>query len=176
MSVPSLDDPSLDWRPMAQWAPLPPRIWRGWLRDTGSLTLRLQRLSAGDFSVEVLAESWVRGRPESLLQLLPAAFHGQRLWSRKVVLKGHGVPWVVAHTLVPQGSLDSPLRQVRTLHNRPLGAFLFRHPQLQRQRVVCAPSPVGWGRCSVFQLFGRPILVAEFFLPELARQPAVART
>lgn len=91
----------------------------------------------------------------------------QRMWSRKVVLVGRDTPWVLAHTLVPQASLRSPLGQVKMLNSRPLGAFLFAHPGLHRSRMDIASTGESWGRCSLFELFDRPIVVAEFFLPAL---------
>ncbi len=89
------------------------------------------------------------------------------MWSRKVILSGNDLPWVLAHTLVPQVSLMSPLGQVKNLRNKPLGAFLFSHPGLSRSRLDIAPVGEFWGRCSLFELYLRPILVAEFFLPAL---------
>ncbi|MFM1897706.1 MAG: hypothetical protein RLZZ385_2780 [Pseudomonadota bacterium] len=171
MAVPvsSIDDPALRWQALEAWFPRPPGPWRRWLLDEGSLTRSLQQLSKGDFRVMLVDEGWTRCRTAALLDLLEPPYRNQRMWSRKVVLVGCGQPWVAAHTLVPQGSLDSPLQQVKKLRSRPLGAFLFRHPRLCRSRMLVAPTPAGWGRCSVFRLFDRPILVAEYFLPDLIR-------
>ena len=75
------------------------------------------------------------------------------------------------------------------LGNRPLGAFLFADPGMQRGPVELAcirkgqamfseaslglnqkPAEV-WGRRSVFRVGGKPLLVAELFLPAVERVP-----
>ena len=163
----SIDDPMLRWKPLPAWYPGPAAVWRDWLLGQGSLTRNLQQLSHGQFRVEVLEEGWTHCRPARLRGLLDEPLSAQRMWSRKVVLMGQGRPWVTAHTLLPQDSMNSPLKQVRKLRSRPLGAFLFKHPHLRRSRLLIARTPQGWGRCSVFELFDKPILVAEYFLPAL---------
>lgn len=89
------------------------------------------------------------------------------MWSRKVVLLGRGQPWVTAHTLVPASSLRGSLRRLRYLDEQPLGQFLFRQPSLRRGQLELAPTGEGWGRRSLFYVEGKPLLVAEFFLPAL---------
>lgn len=69
--------------------------------------------------------------------------------------------------------------------NRPLGAFLFSHPDLQRgdievTQLAYSTPPLNllpqdencqrestWGRRSLFRLQGRPVLVSEIFLQSL---------
>lgn len=166
--IPSITDPALHWRPIHRWfQSAPVQAWKDWLLDPGSLTARLQRHSHGKFKVEVTEECWWQGAAPYLTELLGPVTARQRMWSRKVVLLGNGQPWVTAHTLVPMSSLRGPLARIRKLNSRPLGAFLFSHPDLQRPVMHIVPFESGWGRCSVFTLRGTPILVAEFFLADL---------
>jgi len=165
--VPAISDPELVWKNSRQFFPQPLPEWRHWLLDPGSLTESLIDHSNGRFAVKVVAESWWQGSSPYLIKMLGPRIARQRMWSRKVVLLGNGTPWVLAHTLVPQVSLMSKLGQVKTLKTKPLGAFLFSHPELRRSSLDVTPVGDGWGRCSVFELFLHPILVAEFFLPTL---------
>jgi chorismate lyase len=160
-------DSALDWKAPGQCFPRPDAPWMQWLLDPGSLTKRLVALSEGRFQVEVLGQYWSRQHSRDLLQYFGPSVADQLMWSRQVVLKGQGVPWVSAHSLIPYSSLQGPLRRLCKLQNKPLGAFLFRHPTLVRDRLEIAKAGEGWGRRSMFHLFGKPLLVAEFFLPAL---------
>tara|TARA_R100000093_G_scaffold70585_2_gene44084 strand:- start:635 stop:964 length:330 start_codon:yes stop_codon:yes gene_type:complete len=98
---------------------------------------------------------------------------------REVILMGKGEPWVFARSLLPLSSLKGRLRQLRHLNTRPLGGFLFRQPDLEREPMEISRLKPGqryvppslqrgetlWGRRSVFRLEGRPLLVSEVFLP-----------
>jgi chorismate--pyruvate lyase len=71
------------------------------------------------------------------------------------------------------------LRHLRKQDTRPLGAFLFSKPNLQRSSIAVAqisdnhayvPARLSqgqnlWGRRSVFYLDAKPLLVSEVFLP-----------
>lgn len=167
-TVPDIADPALQWRPLEHCCPKPGPEWRSWLLDPGSLTQVLIRKSEGDFRVEVIEEEWVTCDSAALEEYLGVAMAGEELWSRKVVLLGKGEPWVMAHTLVPRVSLDGPLKSILELSNKPLGEFLFSHPELIRTGLdIARVKTGGWGRRSCFYLFDNPILVAEYFLPRL---------
>jgi len=88
-------------------------------------------------------------------------------------LFGAGEQWVSAHTLIPEHSLVGPLAELLTLKEKPLGEYLFNHPELMRSAIdvtLCGGDT--WGRRSLFFLHGKPILVGEFFLPALFRAAA----
>lgn len=161
-------DSRLDWQTGEASNPGPSAEWRRWLLDSGSLTQLLKQKSGGNFRVQVGSEEWLtipnsqtRGRFGPL-----TASH--RFWSRKVVLIGNDAPWVLAHTLIPEYSLDSPLRQVLELNEKPLGEYLFSHPKLLRSGMDISRFAVdSWARRSLFYLFDKPIMVAEFFLPAI---------
>ncbi|MBT8146690.1 MAG: chorismate lyase [Gammaproteobacteria bacterium] len=172
MIVPDITDPSFGWKSCSQFFPQPPSEWRRWLLDPRSLTQILVRHSQGDFAVKLVEESWWQGKSPYLSRLLGDRLSSQRMWSRKVVLQGKGIPWVIAHTLVPQESLRGKLAQVKKLETKPLGAFLFSHSNLCRGKLDIVSTAAGWGRCSLFLLDWQPILVAEFFLPALISRNA----
>jgi chorismate lyase len=159
-------DALLPWRLFAQQWPRPTLEWCDWLLDPGSLTERLQMASQGTFKVQVLEEGWCYHKSGNRDPFTTVVAR-QMMWSRSVLLLGQGEPWVAAHSLIPVSSLRGSLRQLVKLRDRPLGGFLFKHPSLLR----CEPQIVNigdhWGRRSLFQLEGRPLLVAEFFLPAL---------
>ena len=103
---------------------------------------------------------------------------------REVILFGRDEPWVFARSILPLASLTGSLRHLRKQNNRPLGAFLFSQPQLQRSAIavarisrdhayvpldLAANQPL-WGRRSVFYLQRKPLLVSEVFLPAFIDQ------
>ncbi len=159
-----------------------PRGLSGWLLDTASLTLRLQRLCPGKFQVQVLSQAWdAPGIDEArVLGMRPAGL----AIIRQVHLLCDGQPWVYARTVIPATSLRGKLQRLAKLGTRPLGGVLFADPGMQRGPVelarICreesvyqaatghlpqAPAEI-WGRRAVFRLSGRPLLVSEVFLPE----------
>lgn len=169
-------------RPDAGWrfrACRPDKRTLGWLADPGSLTARLSARAGGTFAVRVTRQAWAPPRLDERRALgLPA---GEWALVREVVLAGHGEDWVIARSVIPRTTLVGPNRRLRWLGNRPLGAFLFRDPTLQRTAVRIeqqrAPSHTNeasahfiWGRRSTFVLRGHPLLVAEYFLPALLRR------
>lgn len=94
------------------------------------------------------------------------------MWSRKVLLICGDIPWVYAHSLIPVSSLTGPLKQLRKLRDRPLGEFLFRDYRLKRQQLEVTHLDDVTGRRSLFYLHGKPLLVAEFYLPALLKADA----
>lgn len=168
-------------RPVAGWrfrAGRPDATTLRWLLDPGSLTARLMARAHGNFRVRVTRLAW--GRPTLAEATELAMPRSEWALIREVVLEGGGEPWVVARSVIPRTTLAGPNRRLRRLGSRPLGAFLFRDPTLRRRAVHIVMlenkgfiSTVGahtvWGRRSTFILRGRPLLVAEYFLPTLVR-------
>ncbi len=168
IATPDISDPLFNWLSPDRLDRSPSDDWKQWLFDSSSLTQLLIQKSKQDFSVEVVAEGWVvLSRVEVRGKFGPVSAD-HRFWSRKVILLGHNKPWVLAHTLVPEHSFLSPLKQVQDLNEKPLGEYLFSHPDLVRSGMDITPfAGDSWGRRSLFYLFGKPLMVAEFFLPSL---------
>lgn len=167
---PSLSNPELLWRSWAELESKPDSIWSDWLLAPGSLTQLLKEKSENQFEVRVTSEEWTSFSSTGLRGLFGPLDDSHRFWSRKVILRGKGEDWVMAHTLVPEHSLFSPLSKILKLKNKPLGEYLFSHPQLLRLSFeLSAVADDCWGRRSLFFLHGKPIMVAEFFLPQLVQ-------
>ncbi|MDD3884476.1 MAG: chorismate lyase [Gallionella sp.] len=157
----------------------PPALFP-WLRDRGSLTLRIQQ-RCNEFAVRPVREGMARiALDESaVLGIAPQ----QRAWSREVFLLADGVPVVFAHSACAASDLRGPWAALRNLGSKPLGALLFAHPLVQRlplhfkalsphhplyrsaTKGVQNPPRRLWARRSRFTLHGAPLLVTEVFLP-----------
>jgi chorismate lyase len=162
-------DAGLGWRQARQYWPQPGGQCAGWLGATGSLTKRLQSISEGTFNVHVISEGWVY-RTVTGSGLSGSVSTKQMMWSRQVVLQGLGENWVAAHSLIPISSVKGRQRRLLHLGNKPLGGFLFKQSSLRRgEPEICLIDKV-WGRRILFFLQERPLLVAEFFLPDLIRR------
>lgn len=173
--VPDIAVINYDWQPLEAHKPGPSDSVRRWLQDQGSLTRQLIALSGNEFQVRLETEAWITLDSTNLRSQFGPVPQSHRFWSRKVTLLGRGEQWVAAHTLIPEHSFCSPLQQVLNLQNKPLGEFLFSHPGLVRSDMDFTPADEqGWGRRSLFFLFQKPVMVAEFFLPALLH--AIERT
>ncbi|WP_125016323.1 chorismate--pyruvate lyase family protein [Aestuariirhabdus litorea] len=169
------------WRPQSQMLKSDlPEPWREWLLDRGSLTQRLMRRYPGKFSVQLIRQQWARPTPSERRCL----GIGQREFAniREVLLLGDGVPRVFARSVLPHSTLVGPNRCLLRLNTKPLGAYLFSNPAMERGEIEIAPLPVNqlnahlpseyeeqvaWGRRSLFFLDHRPLSVCEVFLPSL---------
>ncbi len=152
-----------------------PRHWQRWLEDRGSLTRRLIAASGGDFRVEILRQ--FIGQPTFAEARAVRLGNRRRALIREVLLIGNGVPWVFARSVLPLATLTGRRRHLRHLDDRPLGQVLFSDNSMHRgpvevARIASATLPLAlpaarlWGRRSVFRLDGKPLLVAEIFLPD----------
>ncbi|WP_245932355.1 chorismate--pyruvate lyase family protein [Isoalcanivorax indicus] len=160
------------WQPLARVrAPAP---MADWLADTGSLTHRLRQL--GQFSVLPLRQRIAAPAPQEARLLQQPPRHAALI--REVCLHVDGVPVVYARSVLPLTSLTGANRVLGHMARRSLGAELFRRPRARRCAVWAATFPPGalpvaagdtpvWGRQSLFRKRGKPLLVAEVFLPAL---------
>jgi len=105
---------------------------------------------------------------------------------REVYLYCGDARMVYARSVIPLTTLTGKQRKLASLGSRPLGGLLFASPDMRREEVELAEFvhgapvfaratkdiPVGmgpiWGRRSIFRLAGKPLLVAEVFLPAIA--------
>jgi chorismate--pyruvate lyase len=145
-----------------------PEVFSDWLFDAGSLTERLKVFGGGSFDLTLLEETWLSSDSLGLRGKFGPISVGHNFWSRKVCLSCFGKPVVMAHTLVPQHGLVGKLKEILTLKEKPLGEYLFQEKNLLRSTFEVINYENGlWGRRSLFFLHRKPVLVAEFFLPEL---------
>ncbi len=153
---------------------------RDWLLEPGSLTRRLRARCGGGFHVQVLQQGLARPL-RSEAQALGRPLHELAL-IRQVHLCCDEATWVFARTVIPLRSLQGGLKRIDRLGSRPLGELLFSDPQMCRGEIEVAQLRPGhrlhplsaandstplWGRRSVFTLYTQPLLVSEFFLPQL---------
>lgn len=156
---------------------------RTWLFDDASLTSRLVASCAGKFRVEVLKQRYTRVQGnEARLLGIPLR---QYALLREVYLYCGSLRVVYARSIIPLETMTGKQRRLAHLGERPLGGFLFACPSMQRGQVQLAAIPSGdpvyeramqsqdsngeilWGRRSVFRLDGKPLIVAEIFLPTI---------
>jgi chorismate--pyruvate lyase len=188
MSIPS--DRRAGW--LAGTAPTLGREQKYWLTRPGALTAGLQRL--GRVRLRVLRE-----RAEGLCQgeawMLGLAPHSP-VWAREIVMSIDGVDSVLARSLTPLAASHAWWQGMRRLRSRPLADMLYADARISRSlfytrrldrwqplyralraglpAAACA-APALLARCSVFRRGGRPLSVAECFLPDFWSLAATRR-
>lgn len=149
-----------------------------WLFDVSSLTARMIELCGDNFSVHVISQRWQRLDSEEASAM--ALKNVRSALVRQVLLCCDNQPLVYARTVIPSTTIQGAQRRYANMGNRPLGAMLFADRTMRREAVQVSrlspkhkanqyadiDEPV-WGRRSVFRVAGKPILVSEYFLPEL---------
>ena len=154
-----------------------------WLRDHGSLTLRIQQ-RCNHFAVRPVRSGLARiAHGESaLLGMAPQ----QLAYSREVFLYADGRPVVFAHSTCATQHLRGTWAALGGLGNKPLGAMLFAHPLVERRplrfkalrsshllyrhaAMSADMPPKLWARRSLFYLHGALLLVTEVFLPGILK-------
>ncbi len=156
-----------------------PAEQRGWLLAEGSLTGHLRAICPGRFGLEVLRQGRHPAQPGEARALRMA--RGKPALLREVALHCDGRALVVARTVIPAATLRGKRQRLARMGSQPLGALLFSdrtahrgplqlaHLTLRQAGIAQPPlvnAPV-WGRRAVFHLGGAPLLVSEFFLPDL---------
>jgi len=154
-----------------------------WLFDASSLTARMICLCDGRFSVQVISQRWQKINAGEMAVM---SLHGApSALVRKVLLCCDEQPLVYARTVIPASTAQGAQRRYANMGNRPLGAMLFADRTMRREAVEVAKLPTAseiyrytkskeeiWGRRSVFRVAEKPILVSEYFLPELIQLDA----
>jgi len=173
------------WRPARRLnrTGIPPK-YLPWLLDPASLTERIIQHCPRAFSVRLLSQA--RARPLRNEAMALGMRFGSRAVVRQVRLVCGDTPWVYARTIIPPRTLARKFHRFTRLGSRSLGALLFSDPSMERGEVevACLTPAEGlyhlvtrdlrekpeviWGRRSLFRLGGKPLLVCEFFLPDIA--------
>ena len=149
-----------------------------WLFDTSSLTARLVALCGKGFSVRVLSQQWQVIDAEEAAAMALNNAHSALV--REVLLCCKNRPMVYARTVIPVTTAQGARRRYTNMGNRPLGAMLFADRTMRREEVQVSMLSAShqanqysgsgqrvWGRRSVFRVSGKPLLVSEYFMPEL---------
>jgi len=159
-----------------------PPILFSWLFDSSSLTARLIERCGDEFSVRVLSQRWQLFSQEEADAMSVRDSHSALV--REVLLCCGDTPLVYARTVIPRSTIQGALRRYANMGSRPLGAMLFADRTMIREPVQVAMLPQDsiaqqyvraanhggnevWGRRSVFRVSSRPLLVSEYFLPQL---------
>ena len=138
-------------------------------------------LCGKDFSVRVISQQWQKLSAEEASAM--SLHHVRSALVRQVLLCCGDKPLVYARTVIPATTIKGAQRRYANMGSRPLGAMLFADRTMRREDVQVAilqasqeanqivkSGEVVWGRRSVFRVAGKPLLVSEYFLPELLKQ------
>jgi chorismate--pyruvate lyase len=150
-----------------------------WVFEQGSLTRRLKAACGARFNVRVVRQGFAHPYPDEALLLKLRS--GRRALVREVELRSGERPLILARSVLPVRTLKGAGRRLARLENRPLGEILFASRRVRRHGLEAAraeihrwrpevraglePAATVWGRRSLYSIAGRPLLVAEFFLP-----------
>lgn len=160
-----------------------PEDVHSWVYEPGSLTKRLRDYYGNYIAVEVLFHRW-RTPYISECRQLNLPFYRFAL-IREVMLHIKHKPLLLARTIIPDETIKVAHRNLSHLGSRPLGEVIFSYPDLARiamdltlidinawtiktQQKTAIEQPL-WGRRTVYAIRQRPMLVSEFFLPEILR-------
>lgn len=146
----------------------PPVELLDFLNTEGSLTAMLEVKARQPLRVERSFEGY---RLLSLAQKKQLGMQGTALnrpllaWVREAQLYGNNVqPWVQAQSIFPLASLKGRARRLQQLKSTPIGYVLFKRSRtLPNQRSI-EHTADGWQRQTLYDWYGRKILISETFL------------
>ena len=146
----------------------PPSELLDFLNTEGSLTAMLEVKAGQPLRVERSFEGY---RLLSLAQKKQLGVKGAALsrpllaWVREAQLYGNNEqPWVQAQSIFPLASLKGRARRLQQLKSTPIGYVLFkRRRTLPNQRSI-EKTAEGWQRQTLYDWYGRKILISETFL------------
>ena len=146
----------------------PPSELLEFLNTEGSLTAMLEVKAGQPLRVERSFEGY---RLLSLAQKKQLGLQGATLsrpllaWVRESQLYGDNEqPWVQAQSIFPLTSLKGRARRLQQLKGTPIGYVLFkRRRTLPNQRFI-EQTADGWQRQTLYDWYGRKILISETFL------------
>jgi chorismate lyase len=157
-----------------------PSQWH-WLINPHSLTQRLRQVTNNQIEHLLAVEQpgLAYADEQDILNLTPAT----PVWQRQIHWTYQNNVWICGRTVIPVATESDLIEELKHLGKRPLGDFLFSHPNVNRQPIeICqiAPQhpyyqqalqhhrhavPYFWSRRSIFIIDQQLLLVAETFLP-----------
>ena len=146
----------------------PPIELLDFLNTEGSLTAMLEVKAGQPLRVKRNFEGY---RLLSLAQKKQLGVKGAALsrpllaWVREAQLYGNNEqPWVQAQSIFPLASLKGRARRLQQLKSTPIGYVLFKRSRtLPNQRSI-EKTAEGWQRQTLYDWYGRKILISETFL------------
>ena len=146
----------------------PPSELLDFLNTEGSLTAMLEVKAGQPLRVKRNFEGY---RLLSLAQKKQLGVKGAALsrpllaWVREAQLYGNNEqPWVQAQSIFPLTSLKGRARRLQQLKSTPIGYVLFKRSRtLPNQRSI-EKTAEGWQRQTLYDWYGRKILISETFL------------
>lgn len=142
-----------------------PRVWHDWLACPLSLTKYLGYKTSSQVQVSVIRDTR-QSLSNDEIEIFNRPIHRCRV--REVYLTVNATEVVYAKSIIPTISSTGLQRDVLQLGNTPLGEVLFRtKPPHIAFREMTEIRGLGWGRRTLYLLRGHPILIAEYFLPQL---------
>lgn len=153
---------------------LPSTELLSWLNTEGSLTALLEAKAEQPLRVERSFEGYrlLSLAQKKQLGVKGAALSRPRLaWVREVYLYGNDeLPWVQAQSLFPLSSLQGSAKRLQQLKSTPIGYVLFKRSRtLPNQRSI-EQKDEGWQRQTLYDWYGRPLLISETFLPQFCEK------
>ena len=138
------------------------------LNTEGSLTAMLEVKAGQPLRVERSFEGY---RLLSLAQKKQLGVQGAALsrpllaWVRDSQLYGNDEqPWVQAQSIFPLVSLKGRARRLQRLKRTPIGYVLFKRSRTLPNRRSIEKTADGWQRQTIYDWYGRKILISETFL------------
>lgn len=174
-------DSDLEWQKSPTLRELPDFLGE-WLLYSASFMKKLQQYGVSP-RIKVLRQHWKfpTWHEKQALHMKTRAY----ALIREVLIYSEGKKWMYARTVFPRQTLTGQQRCLARLKTRSLGSILFKDPTLERDPfdVTCLLPEMPfhqfvtqqaniiadaiWGRRSRFVLRGKPLLLSEFFLPDI---------
>lgn len=141
-----------------------------WLTSDGSLTALLEAKSGQPLKVERTFEGY---RLLTIKQKMQLGYGGRQLsrpmlaWVRESLLYGNAEqPWVAAQSIFPLPSLKGEAKRLKHLQGTPIGYVLFKRQKTLPNQRTFELTDDGWRRNTVYDWYGRSLIISETFLPE----------
>ncbi|WP_296244166.1 MULTISPECIES: chorismate--pyruvate lyase family protein [unclassified Psychrobacter] len=138
------------------------------LNTEGSLTAMLEVKAGQPLRVERSFEGY---QLLTLAQKKQLGVQGAALsrpllaWVRESQLYGNDEqPWVQAQSIFPLISLKGCARRLQQLKSTPIGYVLFKRSRTLPNRRSIEKTADGWQRQTIYNWYGRKILISETFL------------
>lgn len=147
-----------------------PTALRPFLTAKGSLTARLETLASQPLMVKICHQRHRLLTTDEKRQLRLPCHRPVLAWERQVELfGGSDGAWVLATSVFPLTSLVGDGKRLRHLGRTPIGYVLFKRHRTLPHRRYYFKEKQHYGRSTIYDWQGRPLLIKEVFLGEFER-------